>query len=150
MKEYKLFWKNYFNFKEKSSRKQYWIPRLINLAILLLITIVWIAYVYLLMGIVAKSSGVNNAVLVNNILINWLPWIFNLVTFIPTWSISIRRFRDVGIGWYWYLPFIIFEGLLLYFAYNYLMFLILALIIVLEIVLMCKPSNSMKKNIFFD
>lgn len=79
---YTSFWKRYFDFKETSTRKEYWIPMIINYLILFI----------LLMGIFLIKD-------VSEVLFNTMIPIltlFAVVIVIPSIAIHFRRFHDAG------------------------------------------------------
>lgn len=79
---YTSFWKRYFDFKGTSTRKEYWIPMIINYLILFI----------LLMGIFLIKD-------VSEVLFNTMIPIltlFAVVIVIPSIAIHFRRFHDAG------------------------------------------------------
>lgn len=79
---YTSFWKRYFDFKGTSTRKEYWIPMIINYLILFI----------LLMGIFLTKD-------VSEVLFNTMIPIlalFAVVIVIPSIAIHFRRFHDAG------------------------------------------------------
>lgn len=79
---YTSFWKRYFDFKGTSTRKEYWIPMIINYLILFI----------LLMGIFLTKD-------VSEVLFNTMIPIltlFGVVIVIPSIAIHFRRFHDAG------------------------------------------------------
>lgn len=149
MKEYLLFWKNYFNFKSKSTRKEFWIPEGANVIVQTLLACLTLI-IPLTIGNLFYMKFYNVSVLVWTI--NMIIYIFRWIILIPTWAVSIRRFRDAGVKWYWCLPIEIAISAFMTLTNSYTPLQILLLIIGAGflIFVFCKPSNSMKKNIFWD
>lgn len=94
---YKLFWKNYVNFTDRSRRSEYWYTVLWHIivcipGILLLVG----GIIGLIMGLIdsnASTSGVSILCL----LIGWIYLaIYGLATIIPNYALLIRRFHDTG------------------------------------------------------
>ena len=117
---YKIFWKKAFDFKSKSSRKDYWLVVLAG-------SIIGLTYsIFILVPAAFLNVG----------LLNFLLGIANLYLFasiIPSWSISIRRLRDTGKSWQWvFINLIPIVGNIFY------------------LILLCKPSlkESIEKNIY--
>ena len=83
MKEaYLSFWKNYINFRGKSTRSEYWVPTLVHLFLLLL------AMVFMF---TTKNSEVPFAILIMVIVV-----VFGIASFIPSIAVTVRRLHDVG------------------------------------------------------
>lgn len=83
MKEaYLSFWKNYINFKGKSTRSEYWVPTLVHLFLLLL------AMVFMF---TTKDSEAPFAILTMVIVV-----VFAIASFIPSIAVTVRRLHDVG------------------------------------------------------
>jgi uncharacterized membrane protein YhaH (DUF805 family) len=81
---YLLYFKKVFDFKGKSTRREFWIPMIINAIICLVI------YLFTLGG---TLLGISSIILT---VTNLLYKVFELLTFIPSMSISIRRLHDIG------------------------------------------------------
>ena len=80
---YQDFWRHAFDFKGNATRKAYWIPAIINVAIILCgFLISFIAY-----GASGESAMSTIIVIVS---------IFMLVIAIPSFSMLVRRFHDTG------------------------------------------------------
>ena len=82
---YKKFWINYFNFKGRSSRSDYWWVVLVNTIIVLIISL---------------FTFINSSVV--QTIIQTIATIFSIAIFIPEISISVRRLHDINkSGWYY-------------------------------------------------
>ncbi|EAD7633192.1 DUF805 domain-containing protein [Listeria monocytogenes] len=94
LEAYKLFWKNYFNFKGRTSRSAYWCAELINLLI--------IGLLYLALFKKDVPADVGNDVdttplfggLPPVVMVILLIYIF--ATFIPRLAMVARRLQDTG------------------------------------------------------
>lgn len=81
---YKSAFKNYANFKDRTSRSGYWFFVLANLLVSFAIGFI--------LGLIAGLTG--------NLAISGLAYIYSLVVFIPSLSIMVRRLHDVNkSGW---------------------------------------------------
>lgn len=89
LKEYRLYWKNAFDFSGRATRREYWLPTLYN---------VLISVALLILGFILSLSGLFFGVIFM-ILIS----LFGLATFIPDLSCGIRRLHDTGRSGWWYL-----------------------------------------------
>lgn len=78
MQEYIDFWKNYFNFSGRTSRRGYWMAYLFNFLASFVI------------GFVAGFSG-----------LDILATIYTYAIMIPSLAIGVRRLRDAGKHWAW-------------------------------------------------
>lgn len=78
MSAYIAMWKNYFNFSDRTTRRDFWFATL------------FAALVSGVISFIAYSSGME-----------WIVSIYGLAATIPAWSIAVRRLRDVGKGWVW-------------------------------------------------
>lgn len=86
--------KNYFNFKGRASRKQYWMFSLFQFIFLCAVSII---------DVFIEFGGV-------------LPLLFNLAIMIPSLSILVRRLHDINkSGWFALISFIPFGNLYLLF-----------------------------------
>lgn len=155
MKEYILFWKNYFNFKGETTRKEYWIPQLINGVILAVIILCGGSTIFKVLNEVFLGSGeiyVNETEYKMTMNILYIVSTVLFIIVIPSISISIRRFRDAGVNWYWYLilafalsVFTEITGLS-----NQFVSLVSAIFLIVQLVILVMPSNLLKKNIFLN
>ncbi len=105
MEEYKLFFHNYFDFKGKASRKEFWNPKLAYEFLVFIGSF----YIY---GISKGAHFLRTELLGFYSIKKLAPSasVFPLILFdlmllflvIPMLSLSIRRFRDAGVnpGWY--------------------------------------------------
>lgn len=80
MNEYINMWKNYTNFKDRTTRRGYWMATLISYIVTILVSII---------------SYVTRLNIINVIL--------SLIVVIPCIALTVRRLRDAGKVWTWVL-----------------------------------------------
>ncbi|EME8125206.1 hypothetical protein A5804_002778 [Enterococcus faecium] len=83
---YKNFWKQAFNYKGVSTRKDYWLVALAN------------ALIGLILGILIGITGAMNEV---EILLGMIVLLifYCLAVLVPTLPLCVRRLRDAGFHW---------------------------------------------------
>lgn len=83
MKEaYVSFWRNYVNFRGKSTRSEYWVPTLVHTFLLLLAMVLMYT---------TKNSEAPFAILLMVIVV-----LFGIASFLPSMAVTARRLHDVG------------------------------------------------------
>ncbi|UDI77140.1 DUF805 domain-containing protein [Staphylococcus taiwanensis] len=92
---FKLFWKNYFNFKGRSRRSEYWFMQLWHLIFLVPALMVFVISLIIFI----LSAGVGSEVLsvfgMTVLVIAAIYFIlYSVATFIPNLAIAVRRFHD--------------------------------------------------------
>lgn len=93
MNSYTKYWKGYTDFKGRSSRQDFWVPILINLAV----SVGLLVAVVCSMTTVVASNLLSSAVfcLFVGLLVGW-----KLVRLVPDAALIVRRTHDVGLtGW---------------------------------------------------
>ena len=120
---YKKYWTKAFDFKGKTSRKDYWLAILANFLVILIYSFF----------ILAPARLINIEFFY--LLFSSIYFLYSFAMQIPSWSMSVRRLRDSGKAWQWiFINFVLIVGNL-YFVY-----------------LLCKPSldsdldNGIKKE----
>lgn len=92
---FKLFWKNYFNFKGRSRRSEFWFMQLWHVIFYGPVLILYIAALIMIMFSVALESDalsiVSIVMLVGTIIYMIL---YAIITFIPNLALTVRRFHD--------------------------------------------------------
>jgi len=78
MKEYLNMWKNYVNFKDRTTVRGYWMAFLFNVI------------VSLILGVIVGIAGTQ---------LSFLSGLYALAIFLPGLAIAIRRLRDAGKAW---------------------------------------------------
>ncbi|MDE5977821.1 MAG: DUF805 domain-containing protein [Turicibacter sp.] len=81
---YVLFFKNYFNFKGRSTRKDYWLVQACHF------------FIYFILIIGLFQTGIHP-------LFTLLLVVYTLFIIIPQMSLTIRRFRDAGLSGKWFI-----------------------------------------------
>ena len=82
MKEFVNMWKNYFNFKDRTTRRGYWMAVLINVIVAIILGII---------------GGLADTIVISVL--------YSVAILIPALAMLIRRFRDAGKSWvniFWY------------------------------------------------
>ncbi|CAM3122904.1 DUF805 domain-containing protein [Staphylococcus argensis] len=83
MNAYSSFWQRYFDFKGYSTRKEYWVPTLVNIAI-----------ISILIGLIFVSSSSKLVWLVN--ILSGIVLIFVIAMIIPQIAVQVRRLHDIN------------------------------------------------------
>ena len=83
MNAYRSFWRRYFDFKGYSTRKEYWVPTLVNIVIMA---------IFLLLIYASSSSKLVWPV---NIL-SGIVLIFVIAMIIPQIAVQVRRLHDIN------------------------------------------------------
>ena len=79
MQEYLAMWKNYANFKDRTSVRGYWMAFLFNFL------------AGIILGVIAGIIPV----------LGFLAGLYSLAALIPGLAIAVRRLRDAGKAWYY-------------------------------------------------
>lgn len=95
MNSYTKYWKGYTDFNGRSSRQDFWVPILINLAVSVGLLV---AVVCSMMTVIASASNLLSSTvfcLFVGLLVGW-----KLARLVPDAAVIVRRTHDVGItGW---------------------------------------------------
>ena len=95
MNSYTKYWKGYTDFKRRSSRQDFWVPILINLAVSVGLLV---AVVCSMMTVIASASNLLSSTvfcLFVGLLVGW-----KLARLVPDAAVIVRRTHDVGLtGW---------------------------------------------------
>ncbi|PNZ30518.1 integral membrane protein [Staphylococcus petrasii] len=94
---FKLFWKNYFNFKGRSRRSEYWFMQLWHLIFYIPALIVY--YVGLVSFILAFTTSIKEFMIIGVILLlcaGFYLLIYSLVIVTPQLALTARRFHDTN------------------------------------------------------
>ena len=81
MNAYRSFWRRYFDFKGHSTRKEYWVPTLVNIVIMALLLVL----VYASSKLVWLVNTLSGIVL-----------IFVIAMIIPQIAVQVRRLHDIN------------------------------------------------------
>ena len=100
MNAYRSFWRRYFDFKGYATRKEYWVPTLVNIVIMA---------IFLLLIYASSSSKL--VWLVN--ILSGIVLIFVIAMIIPQIAVQVRRLHDInrkGFLVYLYLVLVLVES----------------------------------------
>lgn len=93
---YKAFFRNYANFKGRSSRSEFWFVSLANFLIALAVYLLLIPDIILM----ALGEGDSTSLMIRTLVILAVYFIYQLVCFVPSLSLSVRRLHDIDkSGW---------------------------------------------------
>lgn len=81
MNAYRSFWRRYFDFKGHSTRKEYWVPTLVNIVIMAILLVL----VYASSKLVWLVNTLSGIVL-----------IFVIAMIIPQIAVQVRRLHDIN------------------------------------------------------
>lgn len=91
MNAYLRFWKNIFNYKDRTNLSAFLIPQALNIGLIILFMLL-------------ASMGENVVILtISKIIIGFI-----IITLIPEISLMVRRYRDSGTSLYYFLVIVIF------------------------------------------
>ena len=122
IRAYKNYWKNYFNFKERTSRKDFWLTILATF----LVTFVVAFVIGLIMGgagkeVVTLNPDGSNIAEYFKSPAGMFSIIWTLINFIPGIAIDVRRMHDINFtGWIVLLALIPYVGSLILFVFSLL------------------------------
>lgn len=112
---YKAFFKNYANFKGRSSRSEYWFVSLSNFLIMLILYILLIPD----MLIMFLGEDYNSFLMIEVITVCATFFLYELICLVPSLSLSVRRLHDIGkSGWYLLLGLIPAVGGIVLFVFT--------------------------------
>lgn len=100
---FKSYWKNYFNFKGRARRSEYWWMMLWNFIFSLpAIVLMAIGYMFMIVGAISDPDDPNLAPMAIGLIILFIAGIYGLIYFfatvVPNLSLMVRRFHDTGRG----------------------------------------------------
>ncbi|UDI77139.1 DUF805 domain-containing protein [Staphylococcus taiwanensis] len=94
---FKLFWKNYFNFKGRSRRSEYWFMQLWHLIFYAPALAVYsVGVFFLLASLLSAITHIFVTSLIVVICATCYLIIYSLIIFIPQLALTIRRFHDTN------------------------------------------------------
>ncbi|GAB2027487.1 DUF805 domain-containing protein [Lactovum odontotermitis] len=114
---FKLFFKNYVNFKGRSSRSEFWYVNLGIVIIYIIAMIITFAALMSAVSSVSYSTGVFEASLGVIGIASIFVIIIGLALIVPAIAITVRRFRDAGISHVGYIGIVIFNVILAVLGY---------------------------------
>ncbi|SCS69234.1 DUF805 domain-containing protein [Staphylococcus caeli] len=93
---FRLFWKNYFNFTGRASRREFWFMMIWHVIFIAPATILINQLIeFFDYTLVTAISGTITSLIAIILTLSYL-MLYSLATFIPTLSILIRRYHDTG------------------------------------------------------
>lgn len=90
-----LFWTNYFNFKGRARRREYWFMQIWHIIFLILPPFILCGLGFIF-AMVSKSGAATVASMVLLLVGLFYIFIYQIVTLIPKWALLIRRFHDTS------------------------------------------------------
>lgn len=96
---FKLFWKQYVQFKGRSSRSAYWWMVMWQVVIELGLYLISFGTA----GVLLRNDPAGTGVLIGILFTGILLWLINLAMLIPSLSLAARRYRDAGVSPWWLL-----------------------------------------------
>lgn len=105
MKEYLKSWKRAFDFSGRSRRREFWLPYLINIVIVMVLDF---------LGAASTAKNPRGSVSIFFIILA----IYALAYLIPTLALIVRRLHDMGkSGWWYFISLIPLVGTILLIIY---------------------------------
>ena len=117
LNSYKKYWTNYFNFSNRTSRKDYWLFILVNIIVNVVLSFVIVKTFGYTIDI-TKISTIEDLKLIVGTPVGLINIIWYGINIIPSFAISVRRMHDINksglailvaiipiIGWLIYLIF---------------------------------------------
>lgn len=103
LKAYANFWKNYVNFKGKSTVADYWWTVLCNAIITAFLVIVFIISLVVVIATSQDDASMSifGSIMIVVVIFLILLALWSLATFIPRISLLVRRTRDTGLSPWW-------------------------------------------------
>ena len=99
---YKAFWKNYFNFTGRASRREFWFVVLWNVIIGAVLGFgLGLSFVGMMASAVSYGDGFSASTVFVS-LFGGLLAIYSLAALIPSLSLSVRRYHDTGLSGWWF------------------------------------------------
>lgn len=99
---FKSFWKNYFNFNGRASRREYWFVVLWNVIVGAVLGFgLGLSFVGMIASAVSFGDGFSASAVFASFFGGLLA-IYSLVALIPTLSLSVRRYHDTGLSGWWF------------------------------------------------
>ncbi len=96
LEAYKLYWKNAFDFNGRASLTEYWYPMIWQIIFSMAISVLFVVF---FMGSVFSASGQGEAWMgagIGLLGFSIIVVIWEIINFIPSLSIAVRRLHDTG------------------------------------------------------
>ena len=99
---FKSFWKNYFTFRGRASRREFWFVVLWNVIIGAVLGFgLGLSFVGMMASAVSYGDGFSASTVFVS-LFGGLLAIYSLAALIPSLSLSVRRYHDTGLSGWWF------------------------------------------------
>ena len=96
---YKKYWTNYFDFSNRTSRKDYWLFILMNIIVNIVLSFA-IVKIFGYNIDISKISSLEELKLISRTTVGLINIIWYVINLIPSLSISVRRMHDINkSGW---------------------------------------------------
>ena len=143
---YKSFWKNYFNFSGVATRKEYWFVVLWNVIIGgVLGFLLGISSVVTVASAFSYEGGLMTGSVVS-IILGGILLIYTLASLIPSISLCVRRFHDVGLSGWWYVWLYLVNLVVGGWLSGWFWSLVSLVINIAIIVIFALPTNHLKES----
>jgi len=107
------FWTNYVNFEGRSTRSEFWWPALLHNIIFWSVMIVLLFWVGITIDPSTGEPSQTSAIFLGGWIMLFI--LYNLVSFLPWMSVTVRRFHDQNMsGWMWLIN-LVFSAVVLVF-----------------------------------
>ncbi|GAA6113032.1 MAG: DUF805 domain-containing protein [Apilactobacillus sp.] len=142
LKAFKLYWKNYFNFRGVSKRSEYWWMQLIN-AVIFAVFVLGFGGIGIITALTSGKTvqGFGIGALIGII----VAVVYALAAIIPGISLVFRRYRDAGVTPWWLLATAVLPALIqvsdFYDKYAWLRTIVF-IISVINFIILVLPSKN--------
>ena len=143
---YKSFWKNYFNFSGVATRKEYWFVVLWNVIIGgVLGFLLGISSVVTVASAFSYEGGLMTGSVVS-IILGGILLVYTLASLIPSISLCVRRFHDVGLSGWWYVGLYLASLVIGGWLSSWFWSLVSVVINITIIVIFALPTDHLKES----
>ena len=143
---YKSFWKNYFNFSGVATRKEYWFVVLWNVIIGAVFgVLLGISWVTTVASAFSYEGGLMAGSVVS-IILGGIVLVYMLASVIPSLSLSVRRFHDVGLSGWWYVGLYLISLVIGGWLSGWFWSLVSLVINITIIVIFALPTDHLKES----
>ncbi|MDR1043376.1 MAG: DUF805 domain-containing protein [Clostridiales Family XIII bacterium] len=155
LEAYKAYWKNYVNFKDRTSRAGYWWVILINGVISMILSAVLLGPAMTAVALAAADPTQATAALFAALAGTGIIFIiWSLANILPSLAIAVRRLHDTGKSWIYVLLPYVGTILSVFFMRSSVAMIILGLLsgvlAIVFIVFMAKATKYPPENRFYD
>ena len=143
---FKSFWKNYFNFTGRASRREYWFVILWNVIIGAVLGFgLGLSFVGMMASAVSFGDGFSASIVFASFFGGLLA-IYSLLAFIPTLSLSVRRYHDTGLSGWWFAGLYVVNLIIVWAASGLFWSVISLLISIVMLVITLLPKDHFVKQ----